>query len=215
MSGAKSKPLQPKTRTGARVRRFNDKILIDVSINPTDKPDWYEEYDRIIRRCYSASGAGGILAPDWHKASAFREWWEANEVVDKDFVVTWTVVNTLDKPMEFSPATGMFFPEAVRKFFMPPVTRNTEFSWNGPLGVVRRWHMQNGFAARGWRNGQHTTVSYHDNPLDAHLAWVGYHAEQLALFVQQEERPEAKQVLQRRLDRLHDAIKTRKEIKFL
>lgn len=211
----KDKILQPKTRSGSRIWRYGERILSDVAINPEDKPDWYVEYDRIVRRCYGAGGAGGVLAPDWHKASAFRDWWEGQEDPTEDFVITWNIVVPTGELFEFSPATGFFFPEAVKKFFMPPIVRVGELGWSGMLGVGRRLHMNNSYSSRGVKVGGRGTMTYHATELEAHLAWLKVKAMELSVLVETEKRELGKEILQARLTRLLLAIDARQEVKFL
>lgn len=208
--------IEPKTRTGTRLWRFDNRILSDVPVNPKDKPDWYVEYDRLISRCYASGGAGGVLAPEWHKASTFRDWWdEMVESAPSDFVVTWNVIKPGNDLLEFSPDTGYFFPEEVRKFFMPSIVRRTELSWNGMLGVGRRFHMNNSYSSRGQRVGGRLQMSYHPTELEAHLAWIASRAKELEVFIANEQRERGKEILEARLARLWKAVHDKEEVTFL
>lgn len=207
--------IEPKTRTGSRVWRFDNRILSDVSVNPKDKPDWYVEYDRIISRCYGAGGAGGMLAPDWHKASAFKEWWESTEDTSVEQVVTWNIVKPGNEQLEFSPDTGYFFPEEVKKFFMPPIIRRTELSWNGMLGVGRRFHMNNGYSARTQRIGGRSMMTYHATELEAHHAWLSARIDELDALIAKEYRERGREILESRRVRLLGALQNGLEVTFL
>lgn len=215
LSKRKEGVLQPKTRTGTRIWRYGQRILIDVAVNPEDRPDWFIEYDRIIRRCYGAGGAGGVLAPEWHKASVFRDWWEANQDPTTNHVITWNIRGVPADTFEFSPATGYFFPEEVKKFFMPRVVRAGELGWSGMLGVGRRLHMNNSYSAKGAVFGGRPTTSYHATELEAHLTWVRTKARELDGLIARENRPLGRQILEARLERILSMVANQEEIKFL
>lgn len=210
----KTRLLEPKTRTGSRVWRFGGQILSDVQVDQKDKPEWYIQYERIVSQCYSSRGVGAILAPEWHKASTFKAWWDHTKDPDEDHVVTWNIVKRSDV-IEFSPDTGYFFPEEVRKFFMPQIVRQTELGWRGMLGVARRFHMNNGYSARGARINGRVTLTYHATELEAHLKWLSVKISELESLIAKETRPVAREILEARKLPLVKALRNKEEVKFL
>lgn len=199
-----------------RPNRYDGRIMIDVTgLSRVNQPEWFTEYERMIRRVYGTRHSD-TLAPEWHNASAFKEWWEAQNK-EPDDVISWTI-NVIDgSHFTYCPETGLFVKPEVLRFFAPyrPKGGVDAITSTTVMGVRRKLSQDRSYYCVVKNHEGKDRMCYFYNALDAHLHWLSYQHDVLSNLLTHEHRQRQRSALESRLSRIQDAISDKKILPFL